>query len=366
MDKIPTLFLVLFLVGCSQTQRTTLPEVARPSDTLPKNVILMIGDGMGLSQVTAAIYSARNKLAFESFTTTGLQKTHCKDELITDSAAGAAAMARGIKANYNSFGTTENSRAPKSILERAEEKGLATGITVTSSLTHATPAAFITYQLFRSMYEEIAGDFLNLEVDYMVGGGKKFFDRRVDDRDLLQEFKNKGYKVMTYLEQEFEDVIVPTDKNFLYFAADGEPLTHMAGRSYFVPACTRGVNYLSRKSPKGFFYLVESSQIDWGCHANEAQVTIDEVLEFSEAIEQMLAFAERDGETLVIVTADHETGGLAINGEEKKRELDIAFTTKTHTASMVPVYAYGPGEKFFTGVYDNTEIFAKIKYALQL
>jgi alkaline phosphatase len=216
------------------------------------------------------------------------------------------------------------------------------------------------------MYEEIAADYLDLEVDYLVGGGKKFFDRRtVDERNLVQEFQDKGFVVQSYLDDELYNIRIPEKQNFIYFTADSEPLAHMAGRTYFPIACLKGIEYLEQKSDKGFFFLIESSQIDWGGHANEDKIIIDEIIEFDEVIGDILDYARQDGETLVVVTADHETGGFAINGEKNRRELSIAFTTKSHTATMVPLFAYGPGSDLFRGIYDNTEIYRKLKALMQ-
>ncbi len=355
-------------LGCSPSQVITSPPVpVADSAAGPKNIILMIGDGMGLSQITAGIYSSRRKLNFERFKSIGLQKTHCKDELITDSAASAAAMARGIKADYNTFGTSTSVKAPRSIIEEVDKKGWATGIAVTSSVTHATPAAFYSYQLFRNQYEDIAKDFMEVDVDYVVGGGKKYFDRREnDDRNLIEEMTERGYRVQSYLDGELEEVSINRQEKFAFFTADAEPLSHTAGRTYFVTACRRGAEYLSKRSEKGFFFLIESSQIDWGGHANVGDMIIDEVLEFDQAIGRMLDFADKDGNTLVIVTADHETGGFAIVQEDPDGELVIGFNTKTHTATAVPVFAYGPGAELFQGIYDNTELHTKMRQALRL
>lgn len=338
-------------------------EVKKP----PKNVILMIGDGMGLSQITGAMYSNKRGLQLERFKNIGLQKTHCKDDLVTDSAAAAAAMARGIKADKNGFGSNEKYTAPPSILEQLHKLGWATGMVVTSSITHATPAAFVTYQAQRSMYEEIATDYLKVEVDYLVGGGKQHFDRRsLDDRNLIEEMMNQQVIVKSYLDGELADLTISPQRRFIYFTADSEPLSHSAGRTYFPLACERGLTYLQRRSDKGFFMMIESSQIDWGGHANVSEMIIDELLEFDDVIGKMLNFAEKDRETLLIVTADHETAGFSIVGEDKKGAPRVSFVSKDHTAMMIPVFAFGPGSENFTGMYDNTEIHKKIKQVLQL
>ncbi len=324
---------------------------------------------MGLSQITAGMYSTRKKtLNLEEFRHIGMQKTHSKDRLVTDSAAGATAMARGIKANYNTFGTTEKEKAPLSIIEELENRGGSTGIAVTSSLTHATPAAFVTYQLFRSYHEQIAADFLLTDVDYLVGGGRNYFvDRHVDERNLLVELQNKGYMIGNIDEESIEAINLNNVAKLAYFTADEEPKTRLAGRNYLVPAVKRGLKFLSEKTPeKGFFFLIEASQIDWGGHSNLEEIVIDEVLELDEVVAVALNFAKSDGNTLVIVTADHETGGFSITSEDEKGKPIIKFVSKEHTASMVPVFAFGPQAELFQGIYDNTEVHAKMKEALQL
>lgn len=334
----------------------------------PENVILLLGDGMGLSQISAGMYSQSATLNIERFKIIGLQKTHSKDDLITDSAASATAMSRGIKADNNTFGAKKNNSAPPSLLQRAESQGWSTGITVTSSITHATPAAFITQAALRNMHEDIADDFMKIEVDFLVGGGKAYFDRRdKDERNLIKELRKKNYEIFSYLDGDIDEIPINYNKNFMYFTSDKEPLTRSAGRDYFVKACSLGIKFLSGKPAKKFFYIVESSQIDWGGHSNIGELVIDEFLEFDVVIGDMLDFARYHKNTLVILTADHETGGFSILGKNAKtKKLDIAFTTKNHTATTVPVFAYGPGAERFQGIYDNTEIFKKLKNLMDL
>jgi alkaline phosphatase len=328
-----------------------------------KNIIFMIGDGMGLTQITAGMYSARRPLNMERFQKIGLQKTHSDDDLITDSAASAAAMARGIKANNGTFGSTLRSRAPKSILEEFDDRNLATGIVVTSSVTHATPAAFFTYQMFRTMNEEIALDYLKVSIDLIIGGGKKYFDRRTTDNlDLVAKMKDKGYKVKSFLDGTLKSQRPRNEEPFIYFTADSEPLPKSHGRDYLPFASQFAADFLKKRSDRGFFLLIEGSQIDWGGHANVSDMIIEEVQDFDEAVGHMLDFAISDGSTLLVVTADHETGGYSIIKEDEGK-LVTHFATKTHTATMVPVFAYGPGSELFQGIYDNTEIYFKLKQA---
>jgi alkaline phosphatase len=334
----------------------------------PQNVILLIGDGMGLSQISAGMYTKRSALNIEKFKIIGLQKTHAKDDLITDSAASATAISRGIKVDNNTFGSKKNIKAPVSLMTRAENQGWSTGITVTSSITHATPAAFVSDAMLRNMHEDIAEDFLNIEVDFLVGGGKAYFDRRdKDERNLIKELRKKSYEVFSYLDGDIDEIPINYNKNFMYLTSDKEPLTRSAGRDYFVKACNLGLKFLAGKPSNKFFYVIESSQIDWGGHANVGELVIDEFLEFDLVIGAMLDYARSNKNTLVILTADHETGGFSILGRDPKtKKLEIAFTTKNHTATTIPVFAYGPGAEKFQGIYDNTEIFQKLKELMNL
>jgi len=353
----------LILYTCTPAQKIQ-PTANTGEKQVAKNVIFMIGDGMGLSQITAASYKKKRALEMQRFNNIGLQATHCKDDLITDSAASATAMARGVKADKNSFGSTKELKAPKSVLEIFEGRNWETGIVVTSSITHATPAAFYTYQKSRSMNEDIAVDLINADIDYLVGGGKKFFDRRVDERNLIQEWKDDGYAVKSYLDGNFSENIAFADRPYVYFTADSEPLSHSIGRDYFPEACTFGLSFLRRRGDNGFFYLIEGSQIDWAGHSNEFDWLMDELLEFDKLVGQMLDFAIKDGETLLIVTADHETGGFSILSQDPgNKKLITNFSTKLHSGANVPVFAYGPGSELFRGSYDNTEIKKKILQA---
>jgi alkaline phosphatase len=151
-----------------------------------------------------------------------------------------------------------------------------------------------------------------------------------------------------------------------YFTSLEEPLSFYEGRQYALPATPRVLNFLKDRSPEGFFLMIEGSQIDWGGHANDANYVINEMQEFEKQIDAVLEFARKDGNTLVIVTADHETGGFAVMPGSKMNNIQVAFTTKSHTALMIPVFADGPGAEAFRGIYENTAIFTKIKSALQL
>ncbi len=330
----------------------------------PRNIVLLIGDGMGLTQVSAAMYMNGNSLHLERCTHVGLHKTHSSDDLVTDSAAGATAMSCGVKTYNNAIGVDNNGNPVKTIMEEAIEKGFYTGIVVTSSITHATPASFYAHQKDRKMMEEIADDLLSSNVDFFVGGGKKYFDQRKDDRNLIEKFNERGYVISDFIAQDFQKVKIDNSKKFGFFTANAEPLPLLQGRDYFIDASSAALNYLRSKSDKPFFLMIEGSQIDWGGHANDANYIVSEMIEFDKVIGKILDFAEADGETLVIVAADHETGGFAINPGSRLDSLVTGFTTDKHTATMVPVFAFGPGAELFSGIYENTAIHAKMKKAL--
>lgn len=331
------------------------------SNKKPLNVVLMIGDGMGLAQITAGMYGNKNKTALEQFPVIGFHKSYSKDNLITDSAAGATAFACGIKTFNGAIGVDFDTIPQKTILEECESRGLATGLIATSTIVHATPAAFIAHQPSREMYEEIAADFLKTDIDLFIGGGKHYFDNReTDNRNLYKELQAKGYYVNDYFNIDFNEVRPEFGNNFAYFTANKQPLPASSGRDYLPVASKLAVQFLKQRSNKGFFLMIEGSQIDWGGHANDGQMIVDEFIDFDKAIQKVIDFAKRDGNTLVIITADHETGGFSINEGSTMENMKFEFTTNGHTASLVPVFAFGPNAEAFSGIYENTEIFNKM------
>ena len=331
----------------------------------PKNIIFMIGDGMGITQISAGLYSNGNKLFLEKFPVIGLHKCYAGNDLVTDSAAAATAMAAGVKTYNGAIGVDMDTVAVRMILEEAESKGMPTGLVATSTIVHATPASFAAHVKQRKMYEDIALDMSNSGVDLMIGGGKKYFDRREDDKNLYKELEAKNYVVSDYFQQDFKDVSVKSNQNFAYFTNDDDPLPVAQGRDYLIPASTFAADFLNQKDTqeKGFFLMIEGSQIDWGGHANKSDYIVSEMIEFDNAIGKILAFAEQDGETLVVVTADHETGGYAINKGSTMDSLVTKFTSDYHTADLIPVFAYGPGAELFGGIYENTAIYHKMREA---
>jgi len=323
----------------------------------------MIGDGMGLTQATAAMYMNGNKIAFERVPVIGLHKSYSSDNLVTDSAAGATAFACGKKTYNGAIGVDPDTVACPTLLEFATEKGMATGLVATSTIVHATPASFFGHEALRSSYENIALQLAESKVDFFVGGGKKFFvQRKGDKRDLIKEMQAKGRQVQDFFDTAFSEAAIDPRKQFGYFTSNEDPLPVAQGRDYLVPATLASLEYLDQRDSenKGFFLMIEGSQIDWGGHANKSEYIISETIDFSNAVNKVLDFAAKDGETLVVITADHETGGYAIGYGSKQDSIIGAFTSDYHTGVMIPVYASGPGSENFGGIYENTAIYDKI------
>lgn len=340
--------IVMLLGGC--TAQTEKKEGANTPEV--KNVIFMIGDGMGLSQVYAGMTVAGN-LALEQCTHTGFSKTYSSSSYITDSAAGGTALASGSKTNNGMIGIAPDSTTHLySILSAFEAVQRPTGLVVTVPITHATPAAFYAHQVSRKMYEEIAMDLLYADVDLFIGGGKIHFDGRSDGLNLIDSLRTRDYRVDFSIDSVKAPVLLP------YAALTAEMDMEKASvRGNFLPkAVDLAIKSLNAKN-SGFFLMVEGSQIDYYCHNNDQQGVIDEMLDFDRAVAEAIEFAKADGNTLVVITADHETGGMTVvEGSHEEHTIKATFNTDGHTGCMVPIYAYGPGAEHFTGIMENTQL----------
>jgi len=326
----------------------------------PKNIILLIGDGMGVSQVFAGLTANKGKLFLDNCKYIGFSKTQSADNYITDSAAGGTALSAGVKTNNGVIGMDAQLNQVKTILEEASEKGLATGLVSTSAITHATPASFIAHQASRGSYEDIAADFLKTDIDVFIGGGLDHFTKREDGRNLVDELQKKGYQV----EIDLKKIKKVKDGKLAGLTAEVHN-GRMSERGDMLPVATETALNILDNNEKGFFLMIEGSQIDWGGHGGSTIYVVEDMLDFDQVIGQALEFAAKDKETLVIITADHETGGMAITGGNMEEGVvQAAFPTGDHTAIMVPVFSYGPGAEQFIGIMENTDIHAKMKKLL--
>jgi alkaline phosphatase len=358
----------------------------RPAGTEPypqiegtdvRNVIFLIGDGMGLGQVTLArvkAVGASGKLNIERLPVCGLIRTHSADNLVTDSAAAATAMACGVKTRNKMIGMAPDGTRYETLLEAAKAKGMATGLVVTSTITHATPASFAAHVRARSSEDLIAEQLIAAKVNVLLGGGRKFFlassdpnGPRKDNRNLIEEARQAGY---TYVEtaDELQKVQAPYVLGLFAMShmttlSPEPPLPVMARKAVDL----LGNNQTRAGGTRGFFLMIEGSQIDMACAKNDVPGCVRQMLLFDQAIEVAVEFALRDQHTLVLVAADHETGGLTIpSGNLQGTNAKAAWSVKAHTATPVPVYALGPGSQTLTGIYDNTELSMKVARLLGL
>lgn len=336
------------------------------------NVIFFIGDGMGLAQVSAAIQESDKPLHLEGAEAIGLIKTASSAQQITDSAAAATAFSIGEKTVNDSVGVGADGVPKETILELLAGRGYATGVIATSTITHATPASFYAHVKQRGNYYKIAEALVAAPVTLFIGGGRNHFDKRSDpkkgmpdERNLLNEFTSQGGTLINSIDQ-----LAQQRGRVGLFIADDDPAPRAEGRGDILQGSIEpSINYLRSQSEKGFFMLVEGSQIDWGGHMNDFAYANSELLDFDSALGAALAFARSDGNTLVLVTADHETGGLTlptsdIESADPYSDASYEYSTIGHTATMVPVYAFGRGAENFSGVYDNTEIYSRLVLTL--
>lgn len=332
------------------------------TDKNVKNLILLIGDGMGLAQITAGrikIFGADGRLFMDEFPVVGLVTTHSANNLITDSAAAATAIATGYKTNNGMISVAPDGRRLYTILEACKDKGMAVGLVVTSTITHATPAAFASHVISRKEEPKIASQLIENKIDLLLGGGLCYFipqtsegSKRGDDLDLISKAEDLGYRVVKRRKELF-DVQGGMVLGLFQFG----PLTGEDPEEPTLAEMTQRAIEILNQNDRGFFLMVEGSQIDWACHDNDTDNMLRQVRSFDEAVRVAIEFAIRDAHTLVVVTADHECGGASIvGGSLDGKELDIAWTSKKHTGVMVPVFAYGPGAGRFAGIYDNTRL----------
>ena len=320
-----------------------------------KNVIVLIGDGMGPAQVYSLILTSQEETAFERFPYSGFSITKSASNEITDSAAGGTAIAVGKKTKNNMVGMTPDSIPVPSMLEMFAERGKKTGVVVTCSVTHATPADFIAHNIARGNNEEIALEIANKPIlNVLFGGGKKYFTERKDGLDLISKMWDNGWNIydsLSQIEDNSARTMVLTCRKHMVKAPE---------RGNFLPEATaKAIEMLDNEN--GFFLMVEGSQIDFACHDNDSTTLVEEMKDFNNTLNVVLDFAEKDGNTLVVVTADHETGGLTfIDPQGKYTRTDFKWSTGSHSAIFVPVFSFGPGAEKFSGIMDNTEIISKI------
>lgn len=332
---------------------------------VPTNVILIIGDGMGVPQVYASVVAERgNNSAFLRFPYSGFSRTYSRNKYRTDSAAGGTALTTGHKVDNKHVNWGPDSARYNTIFDDAKKYGMSTGFVVTSSVLDATPASTYGHVPYRKMFDTLSLQMAQCEHSVMIGGGRKFFlpANRKDGLAPLDTLVKRGYTVVGNIDSMNRfggDKLVA----LLY---EGDPLTAPARGDVLTQGVKKALAML-RRNEKGFALMIEGSQIDWACHNNDTAYLRAELADFEQMLHAVLDFAQADGHTLVIVTADHETGGVTLpSGDIEKGQNEVKFLWGSHTGCMVPVFAMGPGAHYFSGIQENIDIPNKIRWLMQL
>ena len=374
-----------FAISCSN-QTETRPEV--------KNVIYLIGDGMGLGAVSSLVLSEDNPTGFEQAPVIGLSETCSANNYVTDSPAGGTALATGTRTNNGYLGVDPEGKQLTSILRKAQTMGMKTGIVVNTTLTEATPAAFYAGVTSRKMTYDIASQFTESGVDLAIGGGLDHFINRPDSVDLTATLIEKGYDVNLHWEtvlntssDKFVGILPLSDLHRRESgdktagAAEGQEVclaaqlaanteaaegTHLSEPTvYLEKATAKALEVLSRNNKDGFFLMIESAIIDGYGHNNDSDGMVVEMREFDCTLRQLVKYVDQHPETLLVVTADHETGGTGVDynslAPNDPKPVRLLFSTHGHTGTLVPIFAYGAGADSFAGIMKNTDLPLKIE-----
>lgn len=360
-----------------------------PIKNKPKNIILLISDGMSLTQVSTYRLlkgGPNERIAVDKFPVSGIVLTHSENAIVTDSASSATAFSTGRKTNNGALGLDEDNKILENFTEIIDRYGYVSSLISTSEITHATPAAYASHVDLRWKTDEISLQMMESNVMTILGGGRHFF--------LPEDLGGKRSDGLNLLEQMESSRMVMTEKKELdsfdhsnlgkvvgLFADEALRDKEKPENHVFEPSSSEMLNFAINRSEKfnengckGFFIMLEGSQVDWAGHANDLNYLKREMQDFDEAVELALDYATQNPDTLVIATADHETGGLLIESSSPTDytapEVKFSFNTGigygSHTGVPVPVYAYGPGSENFTGTLDNTDIFYAMLEAVKM
>ncbi|MBL4676647.1 MAG: alkaline phosphatase [Mucilaginibacter sp.] len=321
-----------------------------------KNIILLIGDGMGLAQIQAGLTANHGKLNMYQTRSIGFSQTRSANSDITDSAAGATAMASGEKTDNRYIGVDAQGKPLTNLADVLADMKIKSGIISCGDITDATPAAFYGHVSERDSSQKIAADFVNGHVDVLIGSNQRSFMQN-RDKGLMDKIKAKGYRLFTSV----ADAEKVDNGKQLVLLKDEDTRPVKDGRGDMLKQSLLHTIKVLRKNKPGFFIMAEGAQIDYGGHANDLPYVVTELHDFDRTVAEALKFADEDGETLVIITADHETGGLSLLDASTEKGMVFGnFSTNDHTSINVPVFAYGPHSREFMGTYQNTEIYNKI------
>lgn len=346
------------------------PAVSRdkaPKDEKVKNIILIIGDGMGLGATAAwMINQDYAPTCFDRAQYSAVVKTYSANSKTTDSAAAATAIATGHKTNNSMLGMLPDGSKPASIAELAKDKGLSTGIVVTSFVVDATPGGFYAHVKNRQDRKDIVEDLIRFRPDVIVGGGRKYFkDKKYTDVNLIDKAVGEGFSYVETPEKFYSTWTTPV----LGLLDEGKQLEEAEINSDLLNDLAEHTYEILEKNKKGFFAMIEGSHIDHAAHANNTDEVLWWMEEFDKLVNSAFDYADTHKGTLVIVTADHETGGVSLVPGSKdftkgESGLEVKYSTTSHTASPVILYSYGASSWRFAGVMENTDIFKRMKSVL--
>lgn len=323
----------------------------------PLNVILMIGDGMGMAHIATAMYANGGQLTITNLKTCGWVRTQSADHFTTDSAASGTAYATGQKTHNSAIGVDCNDQRIENITEKLAAAGIVSGVVSTDDLSGATPSAFFAHQTDRHKSTEIWADLPYSKLLFFAAGS-------------MEEFEEQPYETRDAIEKRFVVVddlnnsSAATAKRLGYLPTKSKVASVNSNRGDFLPATTAfATEFLASKAKKGkgFFLMVEGARIDKSSHNNDYAAVVGETLDFDKAVEAAIRFAEKDGHTLVIISADHETGALSLrDGSPSEGKMSGVFVSNGHTPIPVPLFAYGPSSQQFMGVQENSDVCNKI------
>lgn len=328
-----------------------------------KNIIFLIGDGMGIASVSMMqLHNNYEPTIFDKAENIALQKTYSADNRVTDSAASGTALASGYKTNNTFLGVTADGTPVKSLMEVAQEKGMATGVVVTTYLQHATPAAFYAHIPNRHAYAAISKQLVNSKLDVAIGGGMEYLKEQYGSKcKAKRAIEEAGFE---YIDTMQELGKAESTTRTLAILADKE--VGADSGDYLAEATATALALLEeRGGDNGFVLMVEGSLIDGMGHANDAMAQQKEMTGFMRAIEVAVEYAAAHPDTLVVVTADHSTGGLSIVSADadftlSEQGVEYRWTTKGHSGEMIPIYLYGAGAEHINGIMENSALGAKL------
>ena len=354
------------------------------------NVIYLIGDGMGFGAVSSLLLSSDAETGFEMAPVIGLNETCSANNYVTDSPAGGTALATGTRTCNGFLGVGPDSVQLISILKKAQAMGKKTGIVVNTTLTEATPGAFYAGVTSRKESYKIAEQFTQSNVDVAIGAGLSAFINRPDSVDLTAVLIEKGYdvyldwrQILNTQSEKFVGILEMSDvhrrnkvRTTTAGAVDGaevclaaqlaaaasneDTIRFSEPTEYLQKACVKALEQLEKNAPKGFFLMVESAIIDGYGHNNDADGMVEEMHEFDQTLKTLVAYVNSHPNTLLVVTADHETGGTSVTYKShpinEPEGLQLGFSTKGHSGTVVPIFAYGAGAEHFAGIFQNREI----------